>query len=455
MSARKRHDIRVTAVAFCSWPGKGPRSRTPLVGPGMFAALALGALTTAGDLTSLAGASTTGGLHLAVSPSGSVLDTPLGISVSGLAPGRRVTLDVTSVDARGVKWSSSSTFVASSTGTVDPATSASVAGSYKGLGPMGPVDFMTAPSRSGELYSWWPDKCCSWSKALKFTFSVSSGHAHAAVTVRRGPGLPVTASYQDMPGAGFVGNFWQPPVGRRGHAAILEVYGSVAGYNDYGAWFASRGYPTLDLAYFGAPGLPTQLKDIPLEYFAKALRWLARQPGVDPGRVWVMGISYGSEAALLLGVHYPHLVHAVAAMVPNDLASCAAYVCDGPAWTFGGRPVPYARPAGDSVPADNPAAEIPVAQIRGPVLLDCGGYDMLWRSCPSAETIMAELAAAHRRYPRVLLRYPQAGHGVGTPLPYWPGVASPIADTNGETSLSNAVALADQWPKLLAFLQNN
>jgi hypothetical protein len=29
------------------------------------------------------------------------------------------------------------------------------------------------------------------------------------------------------------------------------------------------------LAYFGEPGIPATEQDIPLEYFAKALRWLA------------------------------------------------------------------------------------------------------------------------------------------------------------------------------------
>ena len=67
---------------------------------------------------------------------------------------------------------------------------------------------------------------------------------------------------------------------------------------------------------------------------------------------------------------------------------------------------------------------------------------------------MAELAAGHDLYPRLLLDYPQAGHGVGTPPPYWPGVAATVADTNGETALANPVDLSDQWPKLLSFLHN-
>ena len=48
--------------------------------------------------------------------------------------------------------------------------------------------------------------------------------------------------------------------------------------------FASHGIATLSLGYFGEPGLPTQLKNIPLEYFETVLQWLSTQPGVDPQR---------------------------------------------------------------------------------------------------------------------------------------------------------------------------
>ena len=188
-----------------------------------------------------------------------------------------------------------------------------------------------------------------------------------------GPRVPVMASYQSVPSTGFVASFWQPPPGPSATPPSWNSAVRSPAYNNYGAWFASRGYPTLDVAYFDAPGLPAELKDIPLEYFAKALRWLARQPGVDPARIWVMGISYGSEAALLLGVHYPHLVHGVAALVPNDLASCAAYVCNGPAWTFGGRPVPYAPGAEESQPYGQPRRRYTGGQYPG-----AGGAGLRW-----------------------------------------------------------------------------
>lgn len=81
---------------------------------------------------------------------------------------------------------------------------------------------------------------------------------------------------------------------------------------------ASHGFPTLALAYFGVPGLPSHLRLIPLEYFRRAFEWLGRQPGVDPAKLVVLGISRGGEAALLLGSTYPDLVHGVAEYVGSS-----------------------------------------------------------------------------------------------------------------------------------------
>ncbi|HVA59227.1 MAG TPA: acyl-CoA thioester hydrolase/BAAT C-terminal domain-containing protein [Mycobacteriales bacterium] len=87
------------------------------------------------------------------------------------------------------------------------------------------------------------------------------------------------------------------------------------------ALLASRGYPSLALAYFGEPGLPAALTRIPLEYFARALRWLADQPGINPNRIMLLGGSFGSEAALLVAAHFPSLVHGVIVASPSALAS--------------------------------------------------------------------------------------------------------------------------------------
>jgi dienelactone hydrolase len=430
---------------------------------------------------------TTGGLQLTVSPKVSAADTPLSIRISGAMPSASVTLTVTSVDADGIKWSSTSTYTASPTGTVDPATSSEsdVSMGFMGPAPMGPVDFMQAPLLSSKLAPIWPfglmspygsanstqampfywwAKCslsqaqhgCTWSKPLNFTFTATTGKAHASVTVQRGPALPVTASFQSVAATGFYGVFWQPLAGHDNHIGVVEFGGDGGGIGiPIGAMLAMHGYPTLDLAYFGEPGLPQTEQGLSLEYFAKALRWLGHQPGVDARRLWVMGWSRGSEAALLLGVHYPSLVHGVVALAPGDTADCSAGE-GSPLWTFGGQPVPCTKQFNKTHPTDNPAAVIPVAKIHGPVLLECGEQDINWSSCAHSKAMMAELAAAHDTYPHELLDYPDAAHGLGYLLPYYPGFVEEeqFFGIGGASAIANPLARADQWPKLLAFLRN-
>jgi BAAT / Acyl-CoA thioester hydrolase C terminal len=153
------------------------------------------------------------------------------------------------------------------------------------------------------------------------------------------------------------------------------------------------------LAYFRAPGLPRELKDIPLEYFARALRRLRSRPDVDPNRVAVIGISRGGEAALLIGATYPRLVHGVVALVPSNVVNPSP---DGrsTSWTLNGRAVPQVRPEefGDPDPTSTPDAVIPAERITGPVLTASGGLDDLWPSYKYT-------AALHERlelYPNVV-----------------------------------------------------
>lgn len=79
--------------------------------------------------------------------------------------------------------------------------------------------------------------------------------------------------------------------------------GGLADTIPWAALLASHGIPALALAYFDGPGLPCALNDIPLEYFVKAIRWMRRQPEVDPTRVWLFSGSRGTEAELLVAAH--------------------------------------------------------------------------------------------------------------------------------------------------------
>jgi dienelactone hydrolase len=173
--------------------------------------------------------------------------------------------------------------------------------------------------------------------------------------------------------------------------AVVVFGGSNGGLRvaPFARAFASYGYPALALAYFKAPGLPSELRDIPLEYFERAIRFAKSQPGVD--RVVVVGSSRGGEAALLLGATYPNLVNGVIGIVP-------AYQVNG-GWTLRGREIPYDTP-------------IRVERIRGPILTASGGRDMVWSSSVYTDQIELRLEDANFRYPHKRLDYPDQGHGL-------------------------------------------
>lgn len=116
-----------------------------------------------------------------------------------------------------------------------------------------------------------------------------------------------------------VGRFYEH-AGTAKHAALLTLKGSNGGIDPSMAPFlASRGYDVLALAYYHFEGVPADLIEIPLESFHDAVRWLAAQPSVDAKRIGVVGISKGSEAALLLASYYPDTVQVVAAFVPSSV----------------------------------------------------------------------------------------------------------------------------------------
>src|ERR671930_100727 len=186
---------------------------------------------------------------------------------------------------------------------------------------------------------------------------VEDGRTVARTTIRRRwrtAGVRVLSA-----GGGLYGELNLPSgPGRR--AAALVIGGSEGGLSAAGTaeLLASHGYPTLALAYFREPGVPQELRDIPLEYFARALRRLRALPDVDPRRVVVIGTSRGGEGALLIGATYPRLVHGVVALVPSNVVNPSSPGGRGPAWTLHGKPLPRVGlgELGNPLPLDYPRA---------------------------------------------------------------------------------------------------
>jgi len=84
------------------------------------------------------------------------------------------------------------------------------------------------------------------------------------------------------------------------HPGVIVLGGSEGGVpEEQAAVLASHNLTTLALAYFGAPGLPSSLTEIPIETVERALSFMRDQPSVCPHDAALFGGSKGAELALL------------------------------------------------------------------------------------------------------------------------------------------------------------
>jgi dienelactone hydrolase len=400
-------------------------------------------------LPTAAACGSTGPVTFTVTPATALLDTLVTGTIAGLGPGASTTVTATATDHAGVVWHSSAQFTANPSGTVslkDPSTG----GSYTGPADMGLFQTMTPTTGTRDVAFVEPDT----GYPVRLTVTVG-GRTVASTVVRRQTALALGVTEHDKRPAidGIYGDLFLP-ADTTTRPAVLLFGGSEGGLiTDFDASIlAAHGYPTLALAYFKEPGLPSTLRDIPLEYFVKALNVLAAAPGVDRNHLVVYGISRGSEAALQLGVHYPQLVHGVIGGVPNSKA-IGSLPSGGAAWTIGGKPVPTAprTDAFEANPADAPASVFAVEKIKGPVLVICGGHDIIWDSCEFSHAIIARLDAHHDPFPHKELSYPLAGHAVGSADCCYSTIASAYIPYGG-TVLGNAQASVQAHAQVLSYL---
>jgi dienelactone hydrolase len=279
---------------------------------------------------------------------------------------------------------------------------------------------------------------------------VEGGRSVAHASIRRrllAPGVRGQAVRD-----GLYGELYHPPGGGR-RAAALVIGGSEGGLRTAGVagLLASHGYPALALAYFQEPGLPAELKDIPLEYFARALQRLRAQPDVDPRRVVVIGVSRGGEGALLIGSTYPKLVHGVVGLVASNVVNPST---DGrsPAWTLHGAPLAHVGRAefGKPDPTDHPQAFIRAERISGPILTFSGGDDLLWPSSSYMTVLERRLDERHFARSHRDVEYGTAGHLLGSAIPYLP---APSESGYGGSPAADAAARAALWPRMLEFMR--
>ncbi len=344
-------------------------------------------------------------------------------------PGDRVTLE-----AELYGLGSSALFEVADDGTVDLRRDAPVEGAWDDVDPEGLLWSMDGTSATGQL-----------DLSVTVRAIVADEVVAEAVLERRyiDDGLTV-AEIADGTTRGLLAL----PPGDGPFPAVLAFGGSEGGTGSgefRALYLASLGVASLGVGYFGAPGLPADLEEVPLEILEGDLTFLASDPRIDPERIAVMGGSRGGELALLLGERFP-VVHGVIATVPSGLLWGATTTVDHAAWTDDGQALPFVPWSGSEpevrtdehgdhvvfrasfladIDAASPdaldAATIRAERSAGPVLLIAGDDDQLWPSCVLAQIAMDRLLAAGRSND-ALLCLPEAGHAIG--MPGWSTVDS-------------------------------
>ena len=378
------------------------------------------------------------------------------VRAAGLEPGERITLRSELSDGSGERWSAQADFVAGADGAVDASRQVPVAGSYKEVSAMGLIWSMMPASKKVQSYVPMRDlgpQTVEFHLMRKGQPVASAQLVQAALAegVRR---IPVED--KALRGVLFL------PGGSERHAGVLVLGGTEGGMPlRRAAWLASHGYAALALAYFRYQDLPPQLEFIPLEYFQRALQWMAQRPEISGNRFAVMGGSRGGELALQLGSMFPGIA-AVVAYVPSNVrvASCCRND-GGPAWTWTGRALAYATPGRRQLPEQAMRAEIEVEKTQAPILMISGSDDKVWArpSAGMADDVVSRLKRAHFAYSFENLKYPHAGHYAGRPeiIPAWHGmVRNPTSGKEhevGGSPLGDAESSLDSIPKVLAFLK--
>ena len=395
-------------------------------------------------------------------PDGLVLfDETVPIVLSGLDPGRIVTIRLEQHDSAGL-WRSHGIFVADAEGRVDVSRSAPLAGTYSGVAPMGLIwSVERDPTVEPRPAAPEPDL----TPVVSRLSAEIDGETVATGMLARYPVAPDVAVTEVREG-GLVGVYYRP-AGVGPFPSMLAMGGSGGGVLppvQYPGGLVSRGYAVLALAYFGIEGRPAQLQMLPIEYFKSGLDWLAARSEVDAERIGVFGSSRGGELVLLLGATYPEIA-AVVAHVPSHVlweGCCDAVAVGEPAWTYQGSVLPHIQtpvPADRMVfpddlifPLDDAAAveraAIPVERINGAVLLISGQDDTVWASSYMAGQVVERLRRYDFQHPVIHLSYEDAGHAIGRPH-------YRMFPVFGGTPRGNARARADHWERMLEFLDEN
>lgn len=418
-------------------------------------------------------------MRLDVEPQYVLIGDPISIRASGLDAGQIATLRVSGQDILGNTWSSEASFIADESGTIDTSRDAPAEGSYQGIDQAG-LFWSMSVNQTGEFVSAFP---------VIHSLTVSlyvNGREVERMEIQRTAQIDLVRENLTEP---IVGVFLIPEEIKEPTPAIIVLGGSEGGYKEgWASVIASKTrMPTLALAYFGAPGLPQTLENIPVETVGRAIEWLNQQPLVARDHIGIVGASRGGELALLAASIYPQ-IKAVVGYTPSGVIwSGIGENPDAPAWTYQGRAFPYlkammgeeqerqfleAQKSGTPY-LDAPSflyslemqrsrvdeATIPLERSEAAFLLIGNPGDGVWPSDILSQIAIDRLRSHNHSRTYQLLSYDQGGHMLIT-YPYYPTTMRQfylptvnVWEGLGGTAEGAARAAGDSWPRVIEFLR--
>ncbi len=217
-----------------------------------------------------------------------------------------------------------------------------------------------------------------------------------------------------------------PGGGRSGLPAVLQVHGGpwardVWGYDPAAQWLASRGYLCVQVNFRGSTGYGKSFVAAGdrewggrmQDDLTDAVAFAVAEGWADPGRVAIMGGSYGGYAALAGAAFTPDVFRcAVAVVGPSNLKTLIETIPEYWAPLI----AQFHRRVGDpAVDADFLWSRSPLsraADIKIPLLIAQGANDPRVKQAES-EQIVAALAQAGVEHEYLL--FPDEGHGFAKP----------------------------------------
>lgn len=291
---------------------------------------------------------------------------------------------------------------------------------------------------------------------------MSSSTSEALAAPRAGIAAEVSL---DLPERGLL-VVPEQPVG----VGVLVLLGSSGRMDlERARLLAQHGAHAVALQWFGGQDQAPGVCEVPLEAFVRAIDRLRSEVA---GKLAVVGLSKGAEAAALLACIDDRIDLAVAMSPTSVVWGNVGAGLDGAAvpyrssWTWQGEPLPFvtydeswsAAEAQGPVsyrtlyeqsirlnPVASAAAEIPVEQARGDLVVVAGHDDQLWPSVSFAKSL-AERRLSNDCQVEVLLS-DDAGHS-----PRFPGQPpqppSPRINRGG-TAAADAALGASAWGSLV------